>query len=143
MTFVSPMLLGRVDHPFNDENYIAELKLDGIRGLYSSLGDRPRLFTRHQNDITAKYSELVTLDLPPGIVLDGELVVCDDEGKPDFEACMQRFSSRRSTRLKHTSFCVFDVLYYDHQSVIKLPITERKALLEALSKTPNSFRRSA
>jgi DNA ligase 1 len=132
LTFVSPMLLGRVDQPVNDYNYIAELKLDGIRAVYSSLGDRPRLFTRHQNDITSKYPELITLDLPPGIILDGELVVCDDEGKPDFEACMQRFSSRRSTRLKHTTFCVFDVLYYDHQPLFKLPLTERKALLDSL-----------
>lgn len=132
MSFVSPMLLGRIDQPFNDANYIAELKLDGIRGVYSSLGDRPRLFTRRQNDITSKYLELVTLDLPPGIVLDGELVVCDQDGKPDFEACMQRFSSRRSNYLKHTIFCVFDVLYYDHKPVTKLPLTERKALLDEI-----------
>jgi DNA ligase 1 len=132
VSFVSPMLLGRVDQPFNDVNYIAELKLDGIRGVYSSLGDRPRLFTRHQNDITSKYPELISLDLPRGVVLDGELVVCDGEGKPDFEACMQRFSSRRSTRLKHTTFCVFDVLYYDHQPMFKLPLTERKSLLDGL-----------
>jgi DNA ligase 1 len=132
LTFVSPMLLGRVDIPFNNENYIAELKLDGIRGVYSSLGGQPRLFTRHNNDITSKYPELVTLDLPRGVVLDGELVVCDDEGKPDFEACMQRFSSRRTSRLKHTSFCVFDVLYYEYQPVTKLPLVERKTILDEL-----------
>jgi DNA ligase 1 len=132
LTFVSPMLLGRVDQPFNDANYIAELKLDGIRGVYSSLGDQPRIYTRHQNEITDKYPELLELDLPPGIVLDGELVVCDQDGKPDFEACMQRFSSRRSFHLKHTTFCVFDVLYVDHQPVFKLPLIERKALLDGL-----------
>jgi DNA ligase 1 len=132
VSFVSPMLLGRVDQPFNDANYIAELKLDGIRGVYSSLGDRSRLFTRHQNDVSSKYPELLALDLPPGLVLDGELVVCDDEGKPDFEACMQRFSSRRTTHLKHTTFCVFDVLYYNHQPLFKVPLVERKAILDGL-----------
>ncbi|MDM5339678.1 ATP-dependent DNA ligase [Fictibacillus enclensis] len=130
MTFVSPMLLGKVDAPFDDPRYIAELKLDGFRLVYSSLGDKPRLYTRHNTDVTSRYPELLTLNLPPGLVLDGELVVCDADGKPDFEACMSRFSSRK---VKHAvTYCVFDVLYNEGQSVMHLPLVERKALLDAI-----------
>lgn len=47
--FISPMLLHKSEAPFNDDDFISELKLDGIRLKYFNI-DEPKLYTRHNND---------------------------------------------------------------------------------------------
>lgn len=125
--FVSPMLLEK-SNPVNSPDNIAELKFDGIRMLYSTMGPTPRLYTRHNNEITDRFLELVTLELPQGMILDGELIALDDLGKPDFEEILKRFMSKKklATRIQ---YCVFDILYYKGQSVMNLPLWKRKELL--------------
>jgi DNA ligase 1 len=127
--FVSPMLLQKSNHPFDDEEYITELKLDGIRLILSKFDDKVRLYTRHHNEVTAKFPELLSLDIPNGTVLDGEIVVTDSTGKPDFEAMMKRFQSKKSTQ--SIQYCVFDVIYYHGNKVTHLPLIDRKELLES------------
>ncbi len=129
--FVSPMLLHKIDEPFDDESYITELKLDGIRFIYSvDLDGSVRMYSRHNNEVTARFPELAALNLPPGTVLDGELIATDDAGKPDFEAVMGRFMSRKS--LTPITYTVFDVLQYGGKSTIKLPLLDRKELLNEI-----------
>ncbi|WHY65363.1 RNA ligase family protein [Neobacillus sp. SuZ13] len=128
--FVSPMLLQKIDIPFDDEDFITELKLDGIRLILSKFDNKIKLYTRHNNEVTSKFPELLTLDLPNGIVLDGEIVVSDEQGKPDFEAMMERFMSSKSTR--KIQYCVFDVLYHEGKKVAHMPLVERKVLLDDL-----------
>ncbi|WP_235848512.1 ATP-dependent DNA ligase [Litchfieldia alkalitelluris] len=131
MTFISPMLLHKTENPFDSADYITELKLDGIRLLYTrDLNGHTKLYTRHHNDVTSKFPELVALNVAPGTVLDGEIIVTDDLGKPDFEAMMSRFQSRFKTY--PVSYVVFDVLQYKGQSVAHLPLLERKSLLANL-----------
>ncbi|MDN4075902.1 ATP-dependent DNA ligase [Fictibacillus terranigra] len=123
--FVSPMLLHKIEKPFNGENYIAELKLDGIRAIFSTMGEKSKLYTRHKNDISARFGELLSYPLPAGTILDGELVVTDEAGKPDFESCMQRFFRSKG----QITYCVFDILYYKGKDVTSLPLEQRKLLL--------------
>lgn len=78
--FVSPMLLQKSKQPFNDSSFITELKLDGIRLIWTKFQDKVRLYTRHNNEVTAKFPELCDLNLPNGTVLDGELIVPDHTG---------------------------------------------------------------
>lgn len=115
--------------PFDDDNYITELKLDGIRLIVSNM-DRVRLYTRHHNEITANFPELVNnIPVPKGTILDGEMIVSGADGKPDFEAVMERFKSKKS---KHKPvFCAFDIIKSKNNDVYKLPLVERKELLEA------------
>jgi DNA ligase 1 len=121
------MLLERVPEPFDDDNYITELKLDGIRLTLSKFDGITKLYTRHKNEVTAKFKELLLLDLPDGIVLDGEIIVPGQNGKPDFESMMERF---QSTKSQHPiQYCVFDIVYYEGQKVTHLPLLERKELL--------------
>jgi DNA ligase-1 len=75
--FVSPMLLQKTDQPFDDDSYITELKLDGIMLTFSKIDNNVRLYTRHNNDVTYKFPELLTIDIPNGTVLDGEIIVTD------------------------------------------------------------------
>ncbi|QHW35623.1 DNA ligase (plasmid) [Paenibacillus rhizovicinus] len=121
------------NEPFDKENHIAELKLDGIRLLVSTM-DGLRLYTRHENDVTHKFPELHNSPLPAGTILDGELIVTDQHGKPDFEAMMSRFQSR-SSRVQAT-FCAFDILRYKGIDVTGLLLSRRKELLfEAFTET--------
>src|SRR4051794_22758998 len=107
------MLLQRSEQPFDDESYITELRLDGIRLILSKFDNKVRLYTRHNNEVTARFPELSSLDIPNGTVLDGEIIVTDPTGKPDFEAMMSRFQSRNKIVENGTlSYIVFDVIQY-------------------------------
>lgn len=128
--YVSPMLLHKTDHPFDDEEYITELKLDGIRLILSKFDNKIKLYTRHKNDVTSKFPELLNLDIPNGTVLDGEIVVPGPQGKPDFEAMMERFMSSKSEY--KIQYCVFDIIYFKGKKVTLLPLVERKELLDSI-----------
>lgn len=134
--FISPMLLQSIDEPFDNSEWLAELKLDGIRLLYSN-NEQQRLYTRHNNDITERFPEL-NFVLPKGTILDGEMIKADPEGKPDFEALMSRFSMQNRDKIKRlaksnpVTYCVFDVIYYKGENITHWPLLDRKALLEEL-----------
>ncbi|MBT2739937.1 RNA ligase family protein [Bacillus sp. ISL-77] len=129
--FVKPMLLHKSDQPFDDSEYITELKLDGIRLIYSvDNAGKVRLYSRHNNEITSKFPELHNLDIPPGTTLDGELIISDNDGKPDFEAMMSRFMSSKDK--SQVSFVAFDVIQREGERVTKLPLLERKEILADL-----------
>lgn len=112
------------------------MKFDGIRLLLSHF-DKTTLYTRHQTDYTNQFNELLDHSLPYGTILDGEVIVTDTKGKPDFELVMQRFSSQKSNH--KVTLMVFDILYYMGKSVMDRPLLERKQLLNdiLLSGTEN------
>jgi DNA ligase 1 len=129
--FFAPMLLQKIDQPFDDDSYITELKLDGIRLILSKIKNRIRLYTRHNNEVTSKFPELLNIDIPDGTILDGEIIVTDPAGKPDFEASMSRFQSNRNILTEGTlTYAVFDIIQFRGQSVTRLPLLERKQLLD-------------
>jgi DNA ligase-1 len=127
--FFPPMLLQyAVDNlPFDHSDYIASLKLDGIRLLVSNM-DVLKLYTKNL-DVTSRFPELQNPPISKGTILDGELIVTDEKGHPDWEACMSRFQSKKSKH--HIQFCAFDILYYRGQNVMGLPLESRLELLES------------
>lgn len=135
--FISPMLLHKSDHPFDDDSYITELKLDGIRILWTKFNDKVRIYTRHNNEVTAIYPELTNIDIPNGTVLDGEIIVSDVNGKPDFEACMERFRTKKAPY--EVQYCVFDIIQYKGDKVSYLPLLERKELLQKVLPNHTNF----
>ncbi|GAB6154742.1 RNA ligase family protein [Desulfosporosinus burensis] len=128
------MLLHKVDSPFDDSDWLSELKLDGIRFRYSTMNGF-NFYTRHENNVTERFPELMTEQIPKGTILDGELIIADKFGKPDFEELMSRFrisNSRRipsMSRIKPVTFCAFDVVYNKGRKVSHLPLSDRKELL--------------
>ncbi|MFD0827590.1 ATP-dependent DNA ligase [Neobacillus sp. M.A.Huq-85] len=60
--------------------------------------------------------------------MDGEIIVTDNQGKPDFEAVMERFMSSKSGL--EISYSVFDIIYCNGTKISNLPLLERKELLE-------------
>ncbi|MEI2356256.1 ATP-dependent DNA ligase [Mesobacillus zeae] len=133
---IAPMLLHQFtppfdDLPFEESEYISELKLDGFRMTLSKWDNKIKLYTRHLNEITSKFPEFLNIDIPNGTVLDGEVVVTDSYGKPDFEETMSRFAAGKNGE-QQAQFCVFDILYYKGERVTSKPLIERKELLESI-----------
>lgn len=130
------MLLHKFNPPFHalpweEDKYISELKIDGIRLILSKINGKINLFTRHNNEVTSKFPELTTINIPDGTVLDGEVVVTDSYGKPDFEATMSRFHAGKNGK-QQIQYCVFDILYFKGKKITSKPLLERKNILESV-----------
>jgi DNA ligase-1 len=113
--------------PIKSKHHIAEYKLDGLRCMISNM-DKLYVYTKHNNLITNKFPELYNCPLPEGTILDGVLIMMDDQGKPDFEAMSARFlSSKNKTPV---IFCAFDIMRYKGIDVTDLTLLKRKELLD-------------
>ena len=134
---IKPMLIGKEVAPFDDPNYIYELKWDGERSVaYLEPGKPPELRNKRNVRMLGKVPELeqICRQVKKRCILDGELFILKD-GRPDFSLIQRRslMSDRFKIDLdsKHNpaTFSAFDVLYYDCQETMLLPLMERKALL--------------
>jgi bifunctional non-homologous end joining protein LigD len=141
---VDAMLAEPRDTPFTRDGWIFELKLDGYRLIASKSRGEALLLTRNGNDYTAVFPEIARAikALPfDHIIVDGEVVVMDSEGKPSFARLQQRgrLSSpveigRAAVELAST-FYAFDILAFENYDLRPLPLVTRKRLLmQALPK---------
>ena len=137
-TIASPMLASAVDAPFDDPAWLFELKWDGYRAIVNidELG-AVSIASRNGNDFTTKFAELGALadaftERP--LVVDGEIVVLDGEGKPSFRALQDRVDrfGRTAPHKAPVTFAVFDVLYGNGRDLRAEPLAKRKAILENL-----------
>ena len=114
-----------------------EFKWDGVRVLASFEGGAPPLFARSGAVVTDAYPEISALSLPPGSLLDGEMVVLDAAGRPSFTALAERMHVReraRAARLAASlpvTYLIFDRLRYDGLSLVGLPYWSRRARLRS------------
>lgn len=128
LTFpVAPMRARLGSLPADDDRWAYEIKYDGYRTLAFVDDGAVRLQSANLHDVTASYPELTGL---PGSVhagsaiVDGELCVLDDEGRPRFEL-MQRHT-------RPAVLFVFDVLRIGEHDTIGLPYEDRRQLLDQL-----------
>jgi bifunctional non-homologous end joining protein LigD len=122
----APMLLKPATFPLGS-GYSYELKWDGFRAIVST-EESLRVRTRRGREIAPQLPELEAL--PPGLVLDGELVAFDNDGRPSFAAISDRLLHRRSRA--SVTFVAFDVLVRDGATLLERPFVERRAVLEDL-----------
>lgn len=109
--FISPMLLHRVDDPFSD--YLTELKLDGIRLIWSNINGVVKIYTRHKTDVTNRFPELYSLPLPHGTVLFlmvRSLLLIPLEN-PTLKPCNPDFYVPRIKKTSKTSHTVYLMLF--------------------------------
>ncbi len=113
--------------PGGDWRY--EIKFDGYRILARIESGEVRLFTRNGHDWTAKMPQqakaLAALGLESAW-LDGEVVVPNEEGTPDFQALQNAFEAGRSGRIV---FYLFDLPYLNGMDLREVPLEERRAAL--------------
>jgi bifunctional non-homologous end joining protein LigD len=132
-----PMMAVLTAEPFDDDDWLFEVKWDGHRCL-ANLGRATRLTSRTRRDMTAQFPELIDLHrqlAARNAVVDGEIVALDRDGRPSFERMQDRFHrhpeelARNKGRVP-VQFLAFDLLFLDGQPLLELPLAERRARLE-------------
>lgn len=113
------------------DEYIYEIKWDGYRIISYVENGKVRMDSRSALDYTKKYPPIKQAleTLQHDVVLDGEVVVFDHEGKPSFDA-LQKFNGHSSP----INYCVFDILWLDGNNLMTLPLIERKTILKEIVK---------
>jgi bifunctional non-homologous end joining protein LigD len=129
---LSPELATLVDKPpTTPADWIFEVKFDGYRMLARIEGKSVRLITRNGNDWTAKLQplqkELQGLKLADGWY-DGEIVVNDEQGRPNFGLLQQAFDGSNTA---HIVYFIFDAPFLHGHDLREVPLDERRAVLEA------------
>jgi bifunctional non-homologous end joining protein LigD len=132
---IRPMLISEMTEPFNDPDWIYELKLDGIRCI-AYLGDNTELRNKRNDSLLMKVPELSGINkyVKERCILDGELVILKN-GVPDFYELQKRALTTNSFRIRLSSdkfpasFVAYDILYLKDTQLINLPLLERKGLL--------------
>ncbi len=136
-----PMLATAAALPRSDDEWAYEVKWDGVRAISYWRGGEMRIESRNLNDVSSRYPELRELGSELGareVVLDGEIVAFDEQGKPSFEQLQGRMHQtsesviRRLAQERPVTYEIFDLLYLDGRSTMALPYAERRALLDEL-----------
>ncbi|HKJ92321.1 MAG TPA: DNA ligase D, partial [Longimicrobiales bacterium] len=148
---VKVMLAETRDAPFTRAGWVFELKYDGYRVVAARQGGEPLLLSRNGNDLTGTFPELATVlaALPyDDVVLDGEVVVHDERGLPNFQRLQRRGQLHRAldirrmaTQLPATLY-VFDLLAFEGYDVRPLALLDRKRLLRDVLPAPGPLRYS-
>ena len=130
--FIPPQLSQPVEKPPSGPQWLHEIKLDGYRMAARIDNGRVQLLTRTGLDWSEKYpsviAALVNVEAKTAY-LDGELCGVDDAGLPSFAHTQAASDGERGVRLVYYAF---DLLHLDGQDTARLPLMERKALLEPL-----------
>jgi bifunctional non-homologous end joining protein LigD len=137
-----PMLAKLAPQPFSGKDWIFEIKWDGFRAV-AYVNEEFSLRSRNQKELKYNFPELEELSrLARNVVLDGEIVVMK-EGKPDFQALLERGQATSPVEIELQAkrspvvYVVFDILEKDGVSLVDLPLTERKRILEESVKEGN------
>jgi DNA ligase D-like protein (predicted ligase) len=131
-SFVRPQLSQPVEKPPSGPQWVHEIKLDGYRMAARIDNGRVQLLTRTGLDWTAKYpsavAALANLKVKTAYI-DGELCGVDHDGLPSFAHTQAATDGESGARLVYYAF---DLLHLDGRDVSRLPLIERKPLLEPL-----------
>ncbi len=138
---VEPMLATDREQPFSRPGWIFELKYDGFRLLAAREEGRGALKYRRGLDSTATFPDLArALALLPceSAILDGEVVVVDEQSRPSFHLLQQRTQLSRAVDIERAAvelpaiLYVFDLIAFEDFDLRHLPLIERKRLLQKL-----------
>lgn len=141
---IKPMLIGSNGDPFDSDDYIYELKLDGERCIAYLNETGTELQNKRSMKMLPKVPELKSIheNINVRCILDGELLVIK-EGKPNFFEIQKRSLMSNTVKIDLASkkypacFTAFDILYYKDRQVTDLPLIERKKLLQKAVKSEN------
>lgn len=134
---IKPMLIKSMEEPFDSPDYIYELKFDGIRCIAYLDEQGIELRNKRNMRLLPKFPELKDIHkfVNTRCILDGELIVLKN-GVPDFYKLQQRtllsdtFKMQLSYEKYPASYVAYDILYLKDHATLKLPLLERKQLLE-------------
>ncbi|WP_256010085.1 DNA ligase D [Desertivirga xinjiangensis] len=130
---LKPMLATLVNAPFDDENWLYEVKWDGYRALAFISDGEVELQSRNRKSFNEKFYSIHSLlqSWTINVVLDGEIMVLKKNGTSDFSA-LQNWRSEADGELV---FYVFDILWLEGRSLMELPLSKRLELLRQVLPT--------
>ncbi len=149
--FIPPMRATLAGDPFDDPDWLFEIKWDGYRVEAVIRDGRAKLWTRNQQDAARYFPELAGpadwIEAREAIV-DGEVVALDSSGRPSFSLLQDRTGIRtgRAPGTKRHGppaaavYQVFDLLHLDGRSLLAVPLDERKRLLRSRLRTHDRVR---
>ncbi|MBE6156543.1 MAG: hypothetical protein E7161_02240 [Firmicutes bacterium] len=133
---LKPMLLDEIFKPFNDKDYLFEIKFDGIRSLIFI--DKEKIFIKSRRNIILNDTFPELLDIKnisnETCIFDGEIVLLEN-GKPSFFKLQERTRLKNKYRINEmkennpVAFICFDILY-KNKDLTKLPLLDRKKILD-------------
>ena len=150
-TAIHPMLATSVDEPFDDPEWLFEIKWDGYRAVAFITKGKVRLVSRNQNDLTAQYPELHSLPeyvRAETAILDGEIAALDEQGRASFSLMQQRTGIREAGRRTASRrdipvlYYVFDLLYLDGYDLRRVSLEQRKKVLSEITNATGPLRYS-
>jgi len=127
---VRPMLATLAREPFDHQDWLFEVKWDGYRTVAEVRDGEVALYSRNLLPLNEKFFPIAEALRKAGFtaVLDGEVVVVDDQGRPDFEL-LQNYHKSGSG---HLLYYVFDLLHFQGHDLTGLPLLQRKELLKRI-----------
>jgi len=135
------MLATRTTRPFDNPEWIFEVKWDGVRCLLHLSQGEVRLQSRSLRDVTAIYPEVASasdeIDASAAVI-DGEIVALDESKRPSFELLQKRINLHSADEIEAaseripTTLYSFDLLYLDGENLMNMPLEERKDRLRRI-----------
>ena len=127
---IKPMLATLVEKPFDHQDWIFEVKWDGYRAIAEVRGDEVSLYSRNLISLNDKFLPIAESlrKFRSDCILDGEIVVVDDQGRHDF----QKLQNYRKSGSGHLLYYAFDLLYLEGHDLMDLPLLRRKELLKRI-----------
>lgn len=130
--FIKPMLAQSEEKAFDHKDWVFEIKWDGYRAVADLREKEIQLYSRNGLSYSDKFSKITKAldDQTHQMVLDGEIVAFNSEGKPDFQT-LQKIGENPDLAM---TYQVFDLLWLNGHSTENLTLIQRKELLkEALT----------
>src|SRR5882672_7966021 len=146
---IEPMLAQLAPKPPESEDYVYEVKWDGIRAMISLDEGEIRIHSRSGMDIAKQFPELLTPE--PAFratsgLFDGEIVCLEADGRPNFKNVIHRMQQKTEggierVKAKHPVVCyLFDCLYLDGRPIVNEPLTRRREWLEDAVRKDSAYR---
>src|SRR5438445_51082 len=127
------MQAASAEAPFSSPEYIFEVKWDGLRCmLFRDPEGKVHIQDRGLNDLTADLPEVsaAATRVPPGSVIDGELVATDSDGRPDYTRLRERLAGGAARKDEiPVAYLAFDALYLEEKPLLRQPLTRRRVRL--------------
>ena len=149
---VQPMLATLVEKPFDNDDWLFELKLDGMRAVVVKDGAKLDMWTRNAKSLAHRFPTLAAAlaELPADTaILDGEIVALDEKGQAHFSLIQPRIHLSRAKDIAEADrqipvyFYAFDLVYLNGYTLMKFRLEERKAVLRKLISDNNGWIRFA
>lgn len=127
---VKPMLATKASEVFEKSGWIYELKWDGYRALANINNGKVDLYSRNGISFNQKFEPLFQhlKQIPHDVILDGEIVSLDAQGRPVFQN-LQNYQRDGRGELR---YYVFDILFLNGHNIMHLPLLERKTLIPSV-----------